>query len=141
MDEGHDGGGRHYGAGGAVLSDRRDGNGGRTCDGWQMAPTPPAPDTDPGSPPSAVGQLDEIPPLAALSKPGDLVKSSDPVLSPPHYTRLNPQPMDVIRAWDLNWCRGSALKYIARAGHKGPEEIDLKKAIRCLQLELERLEG
>jgi len=61
------------------------------------------------------------------------------VINPPHYTRLSPQPIDVIRAWDLNWCRGSALKYIARAGHKGPEDVDLRKAIRCLELELERL--
>jgi hypothetical protein len=63
----------------------------------------------------------------------------DEVMNPPHYTRLSPQPIEVICAWDLNFCRASALKYISRAGHKGPAEVDIRKAIKCLEFELERM--
>lgn len=55
---------------------------------------------------------------------------------PDHYTRLDPEPIDVIRAWDLPWCPANALKYIARYRYKGGKD-DLRKAIHYLQLELE----
>jgi hypothetical protein len=54
--------------------------------------------------------------------------NGDPVLNPPHYTRLNPEPIDVIEAWGLGWHLGNILKYLARAGHKGDELEDLRKA-------------
>ncbi|HWR49911.1 MAG TPA: DUF3310 domain-containing protein [Bryobacteraceae bacterium] len=50
------------------------------------------------------------------------------MLRPAHYTRLNPEPLDVIEAWGLGWHLGNVLKYIARAGHKGSELQDLRKA-------------
>jgi len=64
--------------------------------------------------------------------------TSDPI-SPAHYSRLNPQPFEVIKAWELNFFLGSAVKYIARAGHKegASEETDLRKAIKFLELYLE----
>ena len=31
--------------------------------------------------------------------------------------------IDVIRDYDLNFCRGNIIKYIARAGKKGSEEL------------------
>jgi len=55
VDDGIDGGGNHYGAGGAVLSD------GRHDRGWSMdlppprEAIPPGPSTEPGPPPSGVG--------------------------------------------------------------------------------------
>lgn len=61
---------------------------------------------------------------------------------PQHYNRLDPQPKDVIRSWELNFNKGSAVKYISRAGHKdGADEIeDLKKAVKFLTFEIEALE-
>lgn len=58
---------------------------------------------------------------------------------PDHYTRLKPEPIDVIRAWDLPWCTANALKYIARYRNKGGVE-DLKKARHYLDMEIEAME-
>ncbi len=58
---------------------------------------------------------------------------------PDHYTRLKPEPIDVIRAWDLPWCPANALKYIARYRNKGGVE-DLKKARHYLDLEIAEME-
>lgn len=59
----------------------------------------------------------------------------DPVNHPPHYTRLNPQPLDIIDAWELSFYPAQVLKYIARAGFKDPKKLleDLKKAEVYLQ--------
>jgi hypothetical protein len=69
--------------------------------------------------------------------------ADDIVKEPPHYTRLQPEPIDVIAQWGLNFNRGSALKYIVRAGHKDPtkEAEDLRKAITYLELEIKRAEA
>ncbi|NIV93781.1 DUF3310 domain-containing protein [candidate division KSB1 bacterium] len=66
------------------------------------------------------------------------MENSDQI-NPSHYSRLNPQPYEVIKAWELNYFLGSAIKYIARAGHKegASEETDLKKAIRHIELYLD----
>ena len=65
---------------------------------------------------------------------------TDPVNHPSHYTAY---PVEVIRltAW-MNFCRGNAVEYIARAGLKDPEkEIeDLKKAAWYINYEIDRLE-
>jgi len=50
------------------------------------------------------------------------------------------EPIKVIAAWDLNFNLGSAVKYISRAGKKGPALTDLKKAVFCLQQEIKKLE-
>lgn len=60
-------------------------------------------------------------------------------MTPRHYD-LDPEPWVVIEGWALNFARGSAIKYIARAGRKGDELDDLRKAAHCLQREIERLE-
>lgn len=69
-----------------------------------------------------------------MGKPLNPMKDNDP-LSPNHYERLDPQPRDVTAAWELNFDLGSAVKYIARAGHKDPakEVEDLNKAIECIK--------
>lgn len=63
--------------------------------------------------------------------------------SPTHYARLEPQPITVIEAWELNFHRGQVVKYVSRAGHKGGESEldDLKKAAWYLQREIARIEG
>lgn len=64
---------------------------------------------------------------------------NDEVNSPAHYTAY---PIEVIQLTEhLNFCRGSAVKYLARAGLKDPDkEIeDLEKAAWYIQRELNRL--
>ncbi|WP_301007617.1 DUF3310 domain-containing protein, partial [Faecalibaculum rodentium] len=58
--------------------------------------------------------------------------------TPDHY-RLNPEPIDVIRGWNLGFCLGNVIKYLARAGHKEGEsrDSDLHKAMEYLRMELE----
>lgn len=65
---------------------------------------------------------------------------SDPVNSPSHYTAY---PVEVIELTEwLNFNKGNAVKYIARAGLKNPEtEIeDLRKAAWYVNREITRLE-
>ena len=64
---------------------------------------------------------------------------TDLVNHPAHYTAY---PIEVIQLTEhLNFCRGSAVKYLARAGLKDPsKEIeDLEKAAWYIQRELNRL--
>lgn len=55
---------------------------------------------------------------------------NDPVDHPDHYGGGdNPyEAIKVIEAWDLGFHLGNAVKYIARAGKKGPAVVDLRKA-------------
>jgi len=55
--------------------------------------------------------------------------------NPEHYNHLEPQPWDVVDAWDLDRWSSAALEYIARAGRKPgePKRVALTKAIRCLE--------
>jgi hypothetical protein len=48
---------------------------------------------------------------------------------PPHYTATPIEPIEVIEAWGLGFHLGNAVKYIARAKHKGSEVQDIKKAM------------
>ncbi len=51
---------------------------------------------------------------------------------PDHYLQSTGfEVIDVIEAWDLNFCLGNAIKYVARAGIKNPEKKkqDLEKAV------------
>lgn len=62
-------------------------------------------------------------------------------INPKYYTELTPQPIDVIRAWNLNFNLGCVVKYLPRAGHKGDAIEDLRKAKRYLEHEISALEG
>lgn len=64
------------------------------------------------------------------------VYNSETVDHPSHYITGNYEAIDVIEDWDLNFCLGNAIKYIARANHKGNKEDDIKKAIWYLEREL-----
>lgn len=70
-------------------------------------------------------------------------KKPDLVNSPPHYARLDPEPIDVIEAWDLGFHIASVIKYVSRAGHKDPaKEIeDLEKAAWFLNRRIDQLRG
>lgn len=63
---------------------------------------------------------------------------SDPVNHPAHYTQVpGVECIDVTR--HFSFCRGNAIKYVWRAGAKGSEVEDLRKAIWYLRDELRRL--
>jgi len=65
----------------------------------------------------------------------------DMVNQPPHYKK-HPSGVECITVTEhFNFCRGNAIKYIWRAGDKGSEIEDLKKARWYLDREIERLEG
>lgn len=51
-----------------------------------------------------------------------------PVIDPPHYKATSIEPIEVIEAWGLGFNLGNAIKYIARANHKGAAKADLLKA-------------
>lgn len=70
----------------------------------------------------------------------DAFPVNDPVNHPSHYTYGNIEVIDFIEDKSLNFHRGNAVKYIARAGHKNDEIEDLKKAIWYLEREIKRLE-
>ena len=60
---------------------------------------------------------------------------------PSHYNSGKIEVIEAIEDWGLNFHRGNAVKYIARAGKKDPaKEIeDLEKAVWYAKREIERL--
>jgi len=60
-----------------------------------------------------------------------------------HYKNMRVQPWDVIdglpHAQAIGFYRGNAIKYIMRAGEKGPAKEDYEKAIHYLQKLIETL--
>ena len=60
-----------------------------------------------------------------------------------HYKKMRVQPWDVIdtlpHAQAIGFYRGNAIKYIMRAGEKGPAKEDYQKAIHYLQKLIETL--
>ncbi len=67
---------------------------------------------------------------------------SEAVNHPPYYAQGGIEAIDVIEAWDLDFCLGNTVKYIARAGKKNPGKIaeDLAKARWYLSRAIERAE-
>lgn len=68
---------------------------------------------------------------------------NDNVNHPDHYTDGKIEVIDFIEDKGLNFHRGNAVKYIARAGKKdhSKEIEDLEKAVWYLQREIEKLKG
>jgi hypothetical protein len=65
----------------------------------------------------------------------------DPVNHPSHYTFGSIEVITVIEDWDLGYHLGNAVKYIARAPHKGNRLEDLEKARWYLTREIERTQN
>ena len=68
---------------------------------------------------------------------------NDNVNHPSHYTDGKIEVIDFIEDKCLNFNRGNAVKYIARAGKKNiaNEVEDLEKAVWYINREIERLEN
>lgn len=67
-------------------------------------------------------------------------EKDDPINHPKHYNMGKYEVIDVIYDWDLGPCEANAVKYVARARHKGKEIEDLKKAVWYLQYRIARLQ-
>ena len=65
-----------------------------------------------------------------------MTKASEKQVGGDHYRSLPIQPGQFIRANDIGWYEGNAIKYICRHKQKG-ERQDIEKAIHYLQLILE----
>lgn len=67
-------------------------------------------------------------------------RKHDPINHPAHYTN-HPSGIECIQIVEhMGFCRGNAIKYIWRAGEKGPPIDDLRKAVWYLEREIKRLE-
>lgn len=81
--------------------------------------------------------------LMSLEKPkpdpaADVNKENDPVNNPEHYTFGGIETVDYLRAKltkeeFVGWCRGNALKYLSRAGHKDEELQEYRKAAKYIE--------
>lgn len=67
-------------------------------------------------------------------------EKEDLIHNPSHYTYSKHEPIEVIKAWNLNFDLGNVVKYIARCEHKGNKLLDLNKALEYLQHEIKSLE-
>lgn len=67
---------------------------------------------------------------------------SDSIKCPSHYVYSEIEPKDAIRAWELNFNLGNAVKYIVRNGRKPDNDAitDLRKAKQYIDFEIEWLE-
>jgi hypothetical protein len=64
----------------------------------------------------------------------------DPINHPSHYTS-HPSGVEMIQITEhMGFCVGNAVKYLWRAGLKGPSLEDLKKARWYIDREIARLE-
>lgn len=63
---------------------------------------------------------------------------SDAVQHPAHYNVGKIEVIDAIEDWGLNFSLGNAVKYIARADHKGKPIEDLRKAVFYLEHEIDK---
>lgn len=70
-------------------------------------------------------------------------ESGDAVNHPPHYGGADStyEAIKVIEAWGLGFHLGNAVKYLARAGRKGPAIEDLQKARWYIDREIARMEA
>ena len=70
-------------------------------------------------------------------------KPGDTQVGGSHYRETSLPPWDVVDAWGLGFYAGNALKYLYRAGRKGPKVEDLKKARHYIDkmIELEEKAG
>jgi hypothetical protein len=60
---------------------------------------------------------------------------------PDHYNHGKIETIVAIDDWDLDFCLGNAVKYIARAGHKGKPLDDLRKALWYIQHKIDLLQA
>ena len=60
---------------------------------------------------------------------------------PSYYSKDGIECIDIIRAWKLNFNLANALKYLLRCEYKENKALDIRKAIKYLEFELEEAES
>ena len=87
-----------------------------------------------------MAKIDAIEVPVRIVSPGG--KEIDPagVNHPSHYNMGAIEVIDAIEDWGLSFNLGNAVKYIARAEHKGTPLKDLKKALWYVNREIALLE-
>jgi hypothetical protein len=60
---------------------------------------------------------------------------------PDHYNRGKIEVIDAIEDWDLNFCEGNVIKYVARHRHKNEPLEDLRKAKWYLERLITKIEN
>jgi hypothetical protein len=60
---------------------------------------------------------------------------------PSHYNQGKIEVIDAIEDWNLNFCEGNVIKYVARHRHKTEPIEDLKKAKWYLDRLIKRMEN
>jgi hypothetical protein len=81
-----------------------------------------------------------VPFFLSAKKAETTAPQGDTVNHPTHYT-AHPSGVECITITEhMNFCRGNAVKYIWRAGEKGSEIEDLKKARWYIDCEINRME-
>ena len=82
-------------------------------------------------------------PQASIEPQTEAESANDRQVGGDHYKNMKIQPWDVIdsltHAHAIGFYRGNALKYIMRAGEKGPAKEDYEKAVHYLQKLIETL--
>ena len=69
------------------------------------------------------------------------IERRETVDHPDYYKRGGIEAIDAIEAWELSFCLGNVVKYIARAGRKTKDGLqDLRKAAWYLDREIKRRE-
>lgn len=69
----------------------------------------------------------------------EYIEKREAVDHPSYYKTGGIEAIDVIEAWDLDFCLGNTIKYISRAGRKSDKVLeDLQKAAWYLNREIER---
>ena len=59
---------------------------------------------------------------------------------PDHYNQGKIEVIAAIEDWDLNFCEGNVIKYVARHRHKDEQLEDLRKAKWYLERLISRIE-
>jgi len=77
--------------------------------------------------------------LPKVERPRDWPENPTDATDPGHYKDLNPEPREVAIAWNLNFCEGNVLKYLARWRRKNGLE-DLQKCKNYLNRLIQQVE-
>lgn len=86
-------------------------------------------------------EIYEDEPSYEKEQPVDL-KRRETVNHPSYYKTGGIEAIDIIEAWDLDFCLGNTVKYISRAGRKSDKVLeDLEKAAWYLNREINSLKS
>ena len=67
-------------------------------------------------------------------------KDKEMIDQPDHYNQGKIEVIAAIEDWDLNFCEGNVIKYVARHRHKDEPLEDLRKARWYLERLISRIE-